>query len=337
MDSVVEPVLAPLDHARVVAIRLLGPVGRTLVVRRELRIGVAGVAGVLVALCLTMGLPTWVIAFSPLFLGVPHLVADARYLVIRPGLHRRLALWALIGVPLALLVLTDDSRLGLLALPGAAVGARGTPIRKLVGGLLGLGLVGLAVAAGRFDTGMALAHGHNLVAMGIFLLWRRRTSWWHWAPVAAFALGYAGFLLGVWPVGSMLGDPLGQNMVFHLSWYAPGVAAPWGERLVLSFAFAQSVHYGLWLRLVPDEDQVRSTTRTLRRTVRDVVADLGWPITLGVTGLGVGIAAWGLVDPLAARTGYLDLALFHGYLELAVLMLWLVERRQRGWPARSGA
>jgi hypothetical protein len=333
-----DTVLAPLDHARVLGIRLLGPVGRTLVVRRELRIAVAGVIGVLAALALTMGLPAWLLAFSPLFLGVPHLVADARYLVVRPGLHRRLALWALIGAPLALLVLTKDPRLGLLALPGAAIGARGPTSRKVFGLLLGVAVVAGAAWLGAYPTGMALAHGHNLVAIAIFLLWRRRQAAWHWAPIGVFVVGYLGFLAGIWPVAA-LGSPAGQDLSFDQSWYAPGLAAPWGERLVLSFAFAQSVHYGMWLRLVPDEDQARSTTRTIRRTFRDLVADLGWPITIGVTALGVGIATWALVNPLAARYGYLDLALFHGYLELAVLVLWLVERRKvpAPFPLAGGA
>ena len=34
-----------------------------------------------------------VLAVGPLVLGVPHLVADLRYLVVRPGLHRRAAFW----------------------------------------------------------------------------------------------------------------------------------------------------------------------------------------------------------------------------------------------------
>lgn len=331
MDTVLDPVLAPLDHLRVLGIRLLGPVGRTLVVRREWRIAVAGTLGVAVAFLLTAAVPTWVIAFSPLILGVPHLLADVRYLVVRPGLHRRLALWALVGGALAAVVITEDARVGLLAVPAAAIAARG-PNRAFV---LAASAVLLAAAlwAGRYWTGMAMAHGHNLVAMGIFVLWRRRGTSWHWAPVLAFAALYLALLGGLVPVSAVPG-PAGQDMALHRSWYATGLPSPWADRLVLSFAFAQSVHYGVWLRLVPDEDQARSTTRTLRRTLQDTVADLGWPITIGAAVLAVGFVAWGLVDPLAARRGYLDLALGHGYLELAALAWWVSDRGPTPYPGR---
>ena len=42
----------------------------------------------------------------------------------------------------------------------------------------------------------------------------------------------------------------------------------------------------------------------------------------------LGVLAWGLVDLGAARGGYLRLAAFHGYLELAVAARWLVEGRR---------
>ena len=44
--------------------------------------------------------------------------------------------------------------------------------------------------------------------------------------------------------------------------------------------------------------------------------------------LAFGIAAWGVVDLTQARMGYLRLAVFHGYLELAVAVLWLIEGRR---------
>jgi hypothetical protein len=40
----------------------------------------------------------------------------------------------------------------------------------------------------------------------------------------------------------------------------------------------------------------------------------------------VGIVGWALHDLIAARTGYLRLAISHGYLELAVATLFLLER-----------
>jgi hypothetical protein len=335
MSSLVDPLVAPLDHARVLGIRALGPIGRTLVARRELRVGVNGALSVAMALALTLVAPTWLLAFSPLVMGVPHLLADVRYLVVRPGLHRRWSLWAAIGGPLAVLAWTGDSRYGLVAIPATAAVALGSRLSRCAGALVGVGVVAAAVVAGRFATSMLLAHGHNLVAIAIFLLWRRRRTGWHWLPVVAFSLGYLALLAGWVTPWRGVGDPSGQSMAFHVGWYARGVAEPWATRWVLSFAFAQAVHYGLWIRVVPDEDQRRDTTRTVRRTLADLVADLGWPAVLGVAAVAVGFLGWGVVAPLAARTRYLDLALTHGYLELAVLTLWAVERRVGRATARS--
>jgi hypothetical protein len=45
-------------------------------------------------------------------------------------------------------------------------------------------------------------------------------------------------------------------------------------------------------------------------------------------GLAVFIAAWGLKDLASARWGYLRLAAFHGYLELAAAAYFFTERKR---------
>ncbi|XXF76314.1 hypothetical protein P2318_25095 [Myxococcaceae bacterium GXIMD 01537] len=48
----------------------------------------------------------------------------------------------------------------------------------------------------------------------------------------------------------------------------------------------------------------------------------------GFAQLALGMVAWGAVDLARARDGYLRLAAFHGYLELAVAARWLAEGRR---------
>lgn len=55
---------------------------------------------VAIAFALTLGVPFWLLALGPIVWGVPHVVADIRYLIIRPGLHRRKVLWFAVGIPL---------------------------------------------------------------------------------------------------------------------------------------------------------------------------------------------------------------------------------------------
>jgi hypothetical protein len=104
----------------------------------------------------------------------------------------------------------------------------------------------------------------------------------------------------------------------------------WGPRLLLAFVYAQAVHYGAWLRLVPEDDRARRTPRPFRASARALVADLGAPL-VGIAVLAwIGLFAWGLGDPAAARAGYLTGAVFHGHLEIAALTLAFLEGRRPG-------
>ncbi len=62
---------------------------------------------------------------------------------------------------------------------------------------------------------------------------------------------------------------------YHLGQLAPGLAEPWALRLVLLFAFAQAVHYGIWLRLIPEEDRPQPSPRTYAASFRPSSATSG--------------------------------------------------------------
>src|SRR5262245_58494037 len=81
--------LLPLDALRRRALRALGPLARPLMQQPELRIALGLCLNVATALLATLLCPLWLLGLSPLILGVPHLLADVRYLVVRPGFHRR--------------------------------------------------------------------------------------------------------------------------------------------------------------------------------------------------------------------------------------------------------
>lgn len=275
---------------------------------------------ILLALLLTCAAPLWLLLLAPLLLGVPHLLADLRYLVLqRPGgMTRTLALAIL--APLAAMTLL---RLGALAGSGAwprleiacgmaaiLVGAVGGARQSHARGAFALALVGLALlaCADPAITQLLLAHAHNVVALLWFLAWcqsrqvARATLLIY--VVAALTLGLGLLPARIQPTAgtftwSSLTDSLG-----------PGLDAPWADRLVLSYAFAQTVHYALWLWLIPG--QRRQSGRGLR-------ADLGGtPGLVLAAGACVLVPALALRDPTAVRSTYLSLALFHGWLELAV-------------------
>src|SRR5262249_35032630 len=147
----------------------------------------------LVAFGAAVTLPLWMIALGPLLFGVPHVVADLRYVVVRPGYHRRLglALSAVLGI--------TASAFG-LGLRGALLGgalallfARGSVWRRATLLLL-IGSAWYAVTlVGRFAD-LLLVHVHNAVAVAFLLLWRwpvrgaRLALVAGWAALAALLL-----------------------------------------------------------------------------------------------------------------------------------------------------
>jgi hypothetical protein len=183
---------------------------------------------------------------------------------------------------------------------------------------------------------LVFAHLHNFAAIAIFWAWRRRRGAMSLVPVAMFAALSTAIALGAL-------DPLVEAMhgydgtvgrtgiAWNLALYAPGIDAPWGARLVLLFAFAQSAHYAVWLRLLPEDDRAQETPRTWRASWEALRADMGAvpAVLLGLVALGVSL--WAVHDLYEARMGYLRMVLFHGYLEIAVLALLFVEAR----PLRS--
>lgn len=321
--------LAPLDWLRVRWIRLFGRLGAHLAGHRDARVATNGVLAVVVGAVGVVAAPGWWLALTPLLLGVPHLVADLRYLVVRPGLLARPALVAGVGGPLIAFAGTGDLPWGLLAVAGASLAARGSVGRRAVGVGAGLVAAGVAWKLG-WVASLAMAHLHNLVALALWWAWRDRRGALHAVPVVAFA-GVAGLL------ATGLVDPLAQASSAWLPPPEPGALAfltrgipdSLALRSLLLFGFAQSVHYTVWIRMVPDEDRPREAARTVRRQARELVGDLGVAGAAVAALVAVALIAGAFVDLGGARDGYLRLARFHGAMELAIAALWAVEGRPR--------
>jgi hypothetical protein len=315
----------PLDAARSGLLRLAAPWVAPLFADRERRVLWLGVVSVASAFVLTGVAPLWLLAFGPLLLGVPHLVADVRYLVVKPGLHRDGWLMAGLSLPLAATTLGAGPLFGVLAALVAVLLARRTwrtPIALVV-------VAALAACAWDFPDVFQLAfvHLHNLVALALWFVLRPRPASHAWIP--ALAVVGAGAILtgaldpvvttfGGW-VAPIAGVDFGEFVSTHTEGLEPTLAA----RAVLSFCFLQSVHYAVWLRLIPDDARERRAPRTFRASWCALVHDLGVPALLLALTVAVGIAAWGLLEVSAARD-----ATFHGYLELAIAARWFTEGRR---------
>lgn len=334
-----ERLLDPLDVVRraslsgLLRVPAIGVILRT----RDARIAVQATLGVVVALSLTLAAPGALLVLGPLCLGVLHVAADVRYLVVRRGVPRRIvsvvlagsaALFALraaalfgapmaavtelevslgFGLPLLCLALSPSRRAALVSVPFACV------------------LVLALSSPGKAQ--LLFAYAHNVVGLAIWaFLFRRRTT---------FALPAVGLLVAgavalasgkLVPVTRFVG-PWSEQMVDEAMMAMPTLDARLAVGVGLSFLFLQAVHYSVWLSWIPQEDLPGEGTTTFKMSARSFARDLGRPAAVGVVLLALVVAAAGVVTPHHARHVYLSLATFHGYLELSMLAFLLARGR----------
>jgi hypothetical protein len=310
------------------------PLSGRLAGARELRVAVLGLAIVGFALLTTVLAPLWMLALGPIVLGVPHLLADLRYCVVRPGWHRERALWLTAGIPLVALGFGAPLELGFVGVAASALVLAGRDgsrahsmrlrLRVVVGVALGLAVITHALGS---TADLIFAHAHNFIAVAMWALWRRRESRLHALVLASFVLASACLMLGAgdfaWTNALAGSLPAGLDASTHVDSLAPDLSQSWALRLVMLYAFAQAVHYGVWLRLVPEDDRPRETPRSFRATYLALRDELGSVLLAAFALASVGLAIWACVDLVEARTGYLRFARFHGMLELTAIALWL--------------
>ena len=325
----IDRLVAFADAVRLRWFRALGPVARRLVRDRELRVAVVFSAVVGSALLGTLVVPLWLLVLGPLVWGVPHLAADIRYLVVRTGFGRRPALWLLGGVPLLALGTGADLVWGFVGAVAVALVARGSRVPRVLAAAILLG-AGLALDRLGPVADIVFGHVHNFGAVAFWWLWRPRRARLHGLPLLLLALAVAVLLssTGLELVGTRFEwAPHGESADQQLGRLAPGLDPMLGMRLVLLFCFMQSVHYGLWMHVIPDEACQRDTVMTFRASAADLERDLGRVALVFLGVLSLGLALWACWDLLAASRGYFRMARFHGHLELMAAVLLVLERR----------
>jgi hypothetical protein len=324
---VIEPVLAGLDVVRSRILKTSAPITGRFVRDRDRRVVAAAVFACCTALFASVGATGWVLLFGPLVFGMPHLVAEARYLFFQP--HRRnTALFAVLALQTVLVF--------------AGLGIHGLGISTAlalfcVGGcsranlwLFALALVMFAAALvaptwSRF----ALLHGHNFVPLFVWLVWRERPKATSLLVTAILCAAVGAILVGAFDRVA-IHTPLSDD-TFSLTRITDAVAGefagPWRKRFLVLFCFMQSVHYAFWLRLVPEEARDRETPRTWRASWRAYKTDAG-PALARLAMLAILVVPLFALalGPVRARSFYVTASEFHATVE-TVLVLLLLRRR----------
>jgi hypothetical protein len=337
--------LRPLDRARTllfVRALELAPLRAVLVEKRR-RVPALLLAHAGAALVLSVLAPTLLLVAGPLLLGVPHLLADLRYLALRPGLPKVARGWLLGGALLMLglrvaelagwsVLLRYELLLAALWVAGSAL--MGAPrlrdVRLLVigGSTVAFALAGWAAPG---ELRLFMAHAHNPLALVIWMLMFSRTR--RSALVVGAALTLATLLLVASPL-AWIGFEHGVTQSFGLHVFAAAdqlapfaSSAPLALGIVASFAFLQSIHYAVWLHAIPQDATRGEGTLSFRMSFRALQRELGARGLRLAALLVVLVPLCGLIAPLRTQSIYLSLATFHAYLELGALALWWLGRR----------
>ncbi|WP_437976860.1 hypothetical protein WMF11_06780 [Sorangium sp. So ce295] len=336
--------VAPLDGARR---RLFGLLRRSelaiaVVARPDRRIATLAAANALGAFTMAVFAPSALLVLGPILLGVLHVAADVRYLVLRRGLPSwwRGVVWtacaALVGLrgaqelfgSAAALLRAEHALLA--AWLGAAVvaGALASRAWRRVA-LAAAAAVALSAAALAAPRGfrLVLAHAHNLVALALWLaLFRRRVravAWPLGLVLAGTALLASGAMTSLTLRAGWL-DAFGLHLLLASDWLAPGLPTRAAVALTACYAFLQSVHYAVWLLLIPQEDHPGQRTTTFRMSARSLRRDFGDAGLAAVAAVAGLVLIGALRSALGTRNLVLSLASFHGYLELALLAYFYV-------------
>ena len=312
------------------------PALRPYVVDKEMRITTVCLGQAALASAGALVFPSLLLVLGPLLLGIPHVASDVRYLVLRRP-YSRVFGYSVVGFSIALfgLRLIETAHLGderfaevelalvmawlCVSVSLAPAGPRRTCVLM---GTLALGYLALGDPT---LSRVIFAHAHNAIAIVVwYALFRPRR------PSSLLPLAYITLLAsGLFWFGGHVPEPVGFPEYFDLhieaaaAWLAPGVASEHQLGLVLSYTFLQSVHYAIWLVLLPLDAHRSRGSATFSMSLKTAWRDFrGW---------GLGIIAFGMLalsvaavfDPLTTSAVYLFVTPFHGYLELAVLAAWL--------------
>jgi hypothetical protein len=343
-SSLLEGAVAPLDRIRRASLALafrMPPLAR-LLSRRQSRLALIATLHALVALVLAIVAPVVLIVLGPILLGVPHVAGDVRYLVLRRRLPAwwKNGIWVACGLLVALRLVEELHPDGLLAgaalariemggvalwviaaaLLGAFVAGSWRRLPWLLPPLLAFGFAGVTHPE---LSRLVYAHVHNIVGIALWLALFRRQLTSLIVPLIVIAGGVALLMSGLtlpWTFGH---HAILQAFHLHLlaasDWLAPGLPVGLAVGLTCTYAYLQSLHYGVWLIYVPQEDVASQGTLTFRMSLRSLWRDFGrFGVAAIVLALAV-VVGFGFFHPLRARAMYLSLAMFHGYLELALL------------------
>jgi hypothetical protein len=259
-------------------------------------------------------IPCWQLALGPIIFGIPHIVGDVRYLVIQEKLHTRMFFWVAVVFPLLLYIYNQQPVYGAFAILGAVVLSKPTGWKHLYTFISIL----LIMAAWQYHRIFiyTLLHLHNGIAIIIWWCWRKERYWWEGLSIL-FCVVLSGIILSGVIEPLELHPPMLELNYFQRT-LAPFLTDNWSQRVVILYAFLQSFHYCIWIKLLPEDARKQPSPQSFRKSIIALQQDFSAAGILCIAASMIALACWAISDIEQARTSYLHIISFHGFLELAV-------------------
>ena len=229
-------------------------------------------------------------------------------------------MWGLLGVPFLACVIIGEPYLVMIGILMAACVSRLSILWKG----MALALSTLFLVAAWFQPWTFLfgfLHLHNIIGIGIWWFWWRDRVWWDAIPLLILLIG-SGYFLSWTPLTiAAQYFPSEMNAEYFEGMLAGFALKEWRFTLVSIFAFLQTAHYIVWVRLIPEEEaRKQPTPRTFERSLFSLKEDFGDLLFFGTALAMILLFAWPIFDAEMARGSYLQLISFHGFPELAILV-----------------
>lgn len=288
--------------------------------------------------------PLWVLVLGPMILGLPHLLASLRY-VAATTTHLNKPQTSMIHLSFAVLIALGLTRYYLykseapfhlwpeviaIVITMLLLFRASKATLKFFTARSALILPFLALLIWQpILTATVLVLCHNVIG---FFYWIQASKTSKERNVALFAtltfltvsiliaLGVFDFLYIYYPAHTYLA-------IAHMDMKSLGSSlAPWvynpelWARLVVVYAFGQSMHYFVWLKAIPDQNTAAQVPTSFRQSWRFLKKDFGIKF-IGLTLLFLMIASlpWALMNWSEARVLYLSIATYHVYYEIVGL------------------
>ncbi len=341
--------IALADGVRRLALKqtLKIPLAREVFVRPERRIPIVQLFCLITSLALSVVHPVLVLSLGASLLGVPHVVSGIRHIALRRSLHRLSLAMAVLGIGLGAVLLLSSGRWVMHALTltfavsvGAEILSSGVSMGRRFALLLALAVITAFALRHYVLFLVGVTHLHAVSSIAFFCVAARRRS------VSPLPLAWGGLLAAVGILGGGL-DGLLRTFPWQQSFGPDAVVdligAPFqsispalARRSLVLYAFGQSLHYLVWLRLMPEIDRPVPVPWSLRRALRALRADFGGMAPVGLFLCVAGATAM-LAGGLQAREIYFALVYFHIGLEAAALTRAALRPDARTFQAVGGA